>query len=807
MPAVPAIDTAARRCAAALATSMLLPLAACTADSEDAPRGDSGAARDLRTAERDQVAEGGTLRWAIDEMPSTLNVFQPDATRATERIAGATLPALFTLDSRARPQRNADYLADARVTTTGSRQTVVYTLNPEAEWSGGRAIGAGDFKAQWKALNGENSAYWTARNAGYKRIAKVTRGAEPHQVKVVFSKPYADWQALFTPLYPKAVMGEAKAFNDGARSELPASGGPFRAEKFDAENDDTVTLVRNRAWWGDRARLKRIELPVVPRGEREKALAAGELDLAAIPPAVAGRIGAARTSDGKGDGKGREGARKEGSGGRAAPGSEGKNGEAEPEGGPGNPLAPGLHGTVTHERAVAAVVGWVTAGESDKQRAAAEAARRNLSGYAVRRALDPAYTQLALNGGSGPLSDERVRRALARALDREDLAERALGGLGLPGEPLGSHLRMRDQHGYHDNSDALGGRDVASAQALLAEAGWEGQVAGQEGDEPVDAKEGNGPKEAEQAERPGDAGNAGNTGDTGRNSDKGAGEDEDAGKNADAPAGTSRAAGAGEGAVAVPVGAAEAARIQGVPLSLAPDAAVQRAGLLSQAARARTAEAKDSGKGKDEKTARAAERAAEDARARAEEMRLLSGGSAATVRTKNGKPLALRFLVPAGPGSGAIQDTGRRIAGMLNEIGVRTDVERVGDETLFRDRIAAGDYDLALYSWPASAFPATDARPIFAKPVPGPDGSLAVQQNWTRVGTYRIDQLLDEAAAELDEEKREDLLRRADARIWAAAGSVPLYQRPQLVAAKNRLANAGAFGFETPRYQDIGWVR
>ncbi|MGO4747251.1 ABC transporter family substrate-binding protein, partial [Streptomyces sp. 2MCAF27] len=121
------------------------------------------------------------------------------------------------------------------------------------------------------------------------------------------------------------------------------------------------------------------------------------------------------------------------------------------------------------------------------------------------------------------------------------------------------------------------------------------------------------------------------------------------------------------------------------------------------------------------------------------------------------------------------------------------------------DHIASGNYDLALYSWPASAYPATDARPIYAKPQPAADGSLVVEQNYTRVGTDQIDQLFDEAVAELDSGSSRTLVSRADARIWAAAGSIPLYQRPQLVAAGKKVVNAGAFGFATPRYQDIGF--
>ncbi|MDT0377967.1 ABC transporter family substrate-binding protein [Streptomyces sp. DSM 42041] len=643
MPAAPAIDTAARRCAAVLAAGgLLLPLAACTSGGDDAPQGDSGAARDVRAVSRDDVTDGGTLRWAVDAMPTTLNVFQPDATGATTRIAEAVLPALFTLDSRGRPQRNGDYLESAEVTGTEPRQTVVYTLAEDARWSDGRALSAADFRAQWKALGGGDSAYWTARNAGYDRIAKVAAGDTPRQVEVTFKKPYADWESLFTPLYPKSVMGSPDGFNEKARTRLPASGGPFAVKPF-GKKDDRVTLVRNDAWWGDAAKLDRIALTVVPRGERGAALAAGKVDVAEVTPKLAERIDGVHTTDAKPRGKER---------------ADGK-----------------------------------TAG---KPRKGSRKKTGDLGTYDVRRALAPAYTQLALNGASGPLGDERVRRALARTLDRGALAEKALAGLGLPAQALGSHLRMRDQAGYQDNSAALGGRDLESAQALLADAGWESgaPATGDDPDAPVDAKE------------------------------KG----DEEGKNRDG------------------------------------DRAEQRA----------------------------------------DETKALDAGRAAAVRTKGGNPLALRFLVPDGPGTAPTRATAEQISDQLAEVGIRTRIERVEDESLFRDHIASGDFDLALYAWPASAFPATDAGPIFAKPVPAGNGSLTVRQNYTRVGTDRIDQLFAAAVGELDREERQDLLSRADSRIWAAAGSVPLYQRPQLVAVREDLANIGAYGFQTPRYQDIG---
>ncbi|GAA2072751.1 hypothetical protein GCM10009801_25560 [Streptomyces albiaxialis] len=754
-----------RRTVALLTAGVLLPLplAGCSSAEGDTGGGGSGASgeavRDVPSAARGEVASGGTLRWAVDRAPSTLNAFQPDADEATDRVAGATLPALFSLDEKAKPEPNPDYLREAEVTKTEPRQTVVYKLNPKARWSDGRAIGVADFRAQWRALRGKNSAYWTARNAGYDRIGKVTRGEGAHEVKVVFARPYADWKSLFTPLYPREVMGDPKKFNDGARTSLPASAGPFRPARAGKEREGerrkaarTTVLERNPHWWGERAKLDRIELKAVPRGKRGAALRTGTVDLADIDGKAARRIAEANKSD-LGD---------------HAKGTSGK-------------------GTSDKGRSK----------ERARQRTPAEKRDdRALRTYALRKALDPAYTQLSLNGASGPLADERVRRAVARALDREALAKQALGASGLPSEPLGSHLRMTNQDGYEDNSEAVGGRDLESAQSLLADAGWKGGGRISRGGHDNPAAAG--------ADKAGHAG-----GRDGKEKREGApGGPAEPGAEAPAAGAAAPAPHRLEAeAAAVPISAEVARRVTGRPLSLMPSATAQRAAVLEQAARADMTQARAEGSHAGMKRARAALARARAIGARAHELNLLSVGSATAVRTKDGKPLALRFVLPAGPGSEQIRATGERIADMLNGVGIRTQIKEVPDASYFKDHIAAGEYDLALYSWPATAYPATDARPIFAKPQPAADGSLLVEQNYSRVGTDQIDQLFEQAAGELDDGRRKDLMKKADARIWAAAGSLPLYQRPQLVAAKDRVVNAGAFGFQTPRYQDIGFRR
>jgi peptide/nickel transport system substrate-binding protein len=380
-----------------------------------------------------------------------------------------------------------------------------------------------------------------------------------------------------------------------------------------------------------------------------------------------------------------------------------------------------------------------------------------LRGYEVRKSLEPAYTQLALNGADGPLADERVRRAVARALDREELAKVVLKPLGLPAVPVGSHLALSGQEAYADNSGALGGQDTEEAQALLADAGWvpggpvkkgeKGEkAAGSEG-EKSDGGESDGEKKTGDGEKKADRDDKSEGGDDGTYI---------VGQDGKAPADHGRDHET-HGRQLAQDGKQYLNR-QGAPGAYAPR------GTAAPAGAAREALAKD------------------------------------------GKALTLRFVLPAGPGSESLRLVAGRITRMLDKVGIRTETTKVSDESYFKDHIASGEYDLALYSWPASAFPATDARPIYAKPVPGADGSLSVEQNYTRVGTDQVDQLFDQAVSTLDKEEGRSLIRKADARIWAAAGSIPLYQRPQLTAVRKNLVNIGAFGFQTPVYEDMGFL-
>ncbi|MFF8425110.1 ABC transporter family substrate-binding protein [Streptomyces sp. NPDC016566] len=716
------LRSAAFLTAGALTASLL---AGCGSDEEPSR---PLAGQDIDLVARDQVAEGGILKWAVDAVPETLNTFQADADAGTNRVAQAVLPSMFRLDATGRPVANPAYLESAKVIETEPRQVVLYKLNQQAVWSDGREIGAADFVAQWRALSGKDSAYWTARNAGYDRIEKIERGANDLQVRVTFSRPYADWKSLFSPLYPKDVMGTPDAFNDGARRKLNVTAGPFRVEKVDTAAKDIV-LTRNPRWWGKPAKLNEIVLHAVDRDKRAAALADGTVDLADIDPAEAERINLASR-----------------------------------QGGTGTPLQGAGKTSAKKLRSWALAHGF----DSDEVKAGKEKLSRAITRYLeqqeklhafdVRKSLEPAYTQLALNGAEGPLADERVRRAVAHAIDREELAKLVLTPLGLPAVPVGSHLALSGQADYVDNSGALGGVDTKEAAALLADAGWVlgGPVKEEKKTEKAAGAESTKKKQKEEDESDG--------GDDGQyivgEDDKGTDGKGTDGKGKHHESAEEKGDRGDEGGKHLSQDGKKYNGGQGgAPGAYAPKGTAAPAGAMT--------------------------------------------GPLA----KDGKALALRFVLPSGPGSETLNSVAERIAAMLDRVGIRTTIIKVSDESYFKDHVAAGDYDLALYSWPSSAFPATDARPIYAKPVPAADGSVNVEQNFTRVGTDQVDQLFDQAASALDEDEARALIRKADSRIWATAGSIPLYQRPQLVGARKDLVNAGAFGFQTPVYEDMGFLK
>ncbi|WP_312874752.1 ABC transporter family substrate-binding protein [Actinomadura litoris] len=168
-------------------------------------------------------------------------------------------------------------------------------------------------------------------------------------------------------------------------------------------------------------------------------------------------------------------------------------------------------------------------------------------------------------------------------------------------------------------------------------------------------------------------------------------------------------------------------------------------------------------------------------------------------RAKGGRVLALRFVVPSGVPGG--KQEGELTRALLERVGVRVDIQLVPDDDVFDRYVTPGRFDIVPFSWLGTSFPVSPMKSVFARP-----HGDRIQQNYSRAGTAAIDAAMDRAVAEVDPARAYALVNAADRLIWHEAYVLPLYQRPQIVAARADLANLGAGGFAEPAYEDIGFT-
>lgn len=173
---------------------------------------------------------------------------------------------------------------------------------------------------------------------------------------------------------------------------------------------------------------------------------------------------------------------------------------------------------------------------------------------------------------------------------------------------------------------------------------------------------------------------------------------------------------------------------------------------------------------------------------------------AGTSRWKDGKALSLRYVYPLS--AAASRQTGELIQAMLRRAGVRLELRPVPDSDFFDRYLIPGAFDLAPFSWIGGPFPISNLRPIYGRPRGGDP-----QQNVARIGSPRLDAILDRANAELAPDRARRYANEADRMIWAEVHSLTLYQRPEITPTKRSLANWGAFGLYAPRWPDVGFRR
>jgi len=235
----------------ALAAAGMIALAACSSSgssSSSTPSSSSSAA---------SVKSGGTFTFALDQDIAGFNINQAaDSEFVLQEIMNQIWPTVYVVTNELKPVLDTNYVTSAKVTNS-SPQTVVYQINPKAVWSDGVAFNADDFIYFWQANSGNpkytdvgGKAYEPASTSGYNQIKSVTGSNGGKTVTVVFSKPFGDWQSLFSDMMP-AHIAKTVGFNNGFQTfnaAVKVSGGPFQIQSY--TQGQSLVEVRNPKWWG-----------------------------------------------------------------------------------------------------------------------------------------------------------------------------------------------------------------------------------------------------------------------------------------------------------------------------------------------------------------------------------------------------------------------------------------------------------------------------------------------------------------------------------------------------------------------------
>jgi peptide/nickel transport system substrate-binding protein len=269
----------------AVAAAGALVLAACGSSGSSPPKS-SGS----------KIANGGSITYALDEDVAGFNINQANDNQfVLQEIMDQVWPSVYVTQPNATVALNTELVTSAKVTSTNP-QTVVYQINPKATWSDGTPISASDFVYAWQAQSGNpkykdvgGKAFIPAGTSGYNQISTVTGSNGGKTVTVVFAKPFADWQALFSDLMP-AHIAEKVGFNNGFQtfgSAVQVSGGPYKIQSY-SKGEDLVE-VPNPKYWGPKTHLSKIVYRfILDDSQDAPAISSGEVNIVnPVIPSVA----------------------------------------------------------------------------------------------------------------------------------------------------------------------------------------------------------------------------------------------------------------------------------------------------------------------------------------------------------------------------------------------------------------------------------------------------------------------------------------------------------------------------------------
>ena len=239
---------------------------------------------DMNFVSRDELTQGGELRFAISLLPGNWNGLNVDGnTVPLDRIDDFVMPNNWIYAEDASFEPDPDYIEsyDVAEATDTDPQVVTLNLNPDAVWNSGDTIDWEDYQATWSACNGENEEFNCASTDGFNQITAVEQGDSPTQVVVTFENAYPDWSAVLSTVYPAEGVADAATFNEawaGTEFNPDWHTGPFAFDSLN-EAERILTLVPNPNWWGNAPLLDTVSFQELQNPADVQAFANGEVDV------------------------------------------------------------------------------------------------------------------------------------------------------------------------------------------------------------------------------------------------------------------------------------------------------------------------------------------------------------------------------------------------------------------------------------------------------------------------------------------------------------------------------------------------
>jgi peptide/nickel transport system substrate-binding protein len=274
----------------AIAAAVALAATACGSSKSTGGTSPSTGGGNKNTINSATVKEGGKVTWTIEK---TMDAWNPLTSTGNTfdyvQVLNPIYPSVYITQPDYTVVLNKDLInGDPKFTAAaaGTKQTVVYQIQPNAKWSDGQPITSDDFAYLWKAQNGTDAKVDAASTVGYQDVESVTGSADKKTVTVTWKdgKSFPDWKSLFTSLLPAHIAAQhgdvAASFSWFDTNPPTVSGGQYViAPNGVAADKTTVTEAKNPQYYGPAGKLDTVVFRAITDAAQEPtALANGEVD-------------------------------------------------------------------------------------------------------------------------------------------------------------------------------------------------------------------------------------------------------------------------------------------------------------------------------------------------------------------------------------------------------------------------------------------------------------------------------------------------------------------------------------------------